>query len=141
MDASPLRRMTLGHRVITGGSHAPTPSYPRPQPSLPPRRTASARPPAVQGLQEEDLGPGPLVAVAGRRRPDHLALRRLRAPRPSPLRRDRAQGADGDPARLRHTATATQRRLGRPPAQDPAQTPPAPGHRPDADPLSRPAVP
>src|SRR3954447_2908051 len=74
MDASPLRRMTLGHRVITGGSHAPTPSYPRPQPSLPPRRTASARPPAVQGLQEEDLGPGPLVAVAGRRRPDHLAL-------------------------------------------------------------------
>src|SRR3954465_13928443 len=133
MDASPLRIMTFGDRIITRGSHAPTPSYPRPQPRPSPRRRAPAATPPVQGLQAQDLGPGPLVAAAGRRRTHHLTVRRLRAPRPGPLRRDRAQGADGDPARLRHTATATQRRLGRPPAQDPAQTPPAPGHRPDAD--------
>src|SRR5512133_1332527 len=35
MDASSLRRMTFGHRVITGGSHAPAPSYPQPQPCPP----------------------------------------------------------------------------------------------------------
>src|SRR5512135_1686494 len=60
MDARSLRRMTLGHRVITGGSHAPTPSYPQPQPSPPPRRRAPASPSEVQGLQAQDLGSGPL---------------------------------------------------------------------------------
>src|SRR4051812_43462163 len=109
MDASPLRRMTFGHRIITGGSPAPTPSYPQPQPGPPPRHRAPPGPSEPQGLQEEDLGPGPLVAPAGRGGPDHLAVRRLPAPRPGPLRRDRAQGALGDPARLRHIATATQR--------------------------------
>src|SRR4051812_1411561 len=100
MDASPLRRMALGHRVITGASHAPTPSYPRPQPRPSPRRRAPPGPPEVQGLQEEDLGPGPLVALASRGGPDHLAVRRLPAPRQRPLRRDGTQGPLGDPARL-----------------------------------------
>ena len=84
MDASPLRTMTLGNRVITGGSHAPTPSYPRPQAGPSSRRRAPAGTPQVQGLQTQDLGPGPLVALAGRRRPDHLAVRRLPAPRDAP---------------------------------------------------------
>src|SRR5215211_7614126 len=135
MDASSLRRMTLDHRVITGGSHAPTPSYPQPQPSPPPRRRAPAGASAVQGLQAQDLGPGPLVAPAGRRGPDHLAVRRLPTPRRRPLRRDGPQGAAGDPARLRRPATPGQRRPGRAPAQGPAQAPPAAGHRPDLDPL------
>src|SRR5512135_1142847 len=140
MDASSLRRMTLGHRVITGGSPAPAPSYPQPQPGPPSRHRAPAGPSEVQGLQEEDLGPVPLVALAGRRGPDPLAVRRLSAPRRGPLRRDRTQGADGYPAQLRHTATAVQRRAGRAPAQGAAQAPPAAGHRPDADPLPRQTV-
>ena len=141
MDARPLRRMTFGNRVITGGSHAPTPSYPRPQPGPPPRRRAPASPPEVQGLQAQDLGPGPLVAAAGRRRPDHLAVRRLPAPPRRPLRRDGTQGPAGHPARLRRAATAAQRRPGRAPAQGAPQAPPAAGHRPDLDPLPRPALP
>ena len=40
--------------------------------------------PEVQGLQAQDLGPGPLVSVAGRRRADHLAGRRLPALRDAP---------------------------------------------------------
>src|SRR5512142_2281036 len=100
MDARSLRRMTLGHRVITGGSHAPTPSYPQPQPSPPPRRRAPASPSEVQGLQAQDLGSGPLVAVAGRRGPDHLVVRRLPTPPRRPLRRDGAQGPLGHTARL-----------------------------------------
>ena len=58
-----------------------------------------------------------MVAAAGRRRPHHLALRRLPAASRRPLRRDGAQGAAGDAPRLRRTATATQRRAGRAPAQ------------------------
>src|SRR3954468_5551670 len=125
MDASSLRRMTLDNRVITGGSHAPTPSYPQPQPSPPPRRRAPAGASAVQGLQAQDLGPDPLVAPAGRRGPDHLAVRRLRASRRRPLRRDGPQGPPGDPARLLYPATTAQRRPSRAPAQDAAQAPPA----------------
>src|SRR5437588_897141 len=102
MDASPLGTMTFGHRVITGGSHAPTPSYPQPQPGPPPRRRTPPSPPPTQGLPAQDLGPGPLVAVAGRRRPDHLAVRRLPASGPRPFRRDGTQGAAGHTARLRH---------------------------------------
>src|ERR1700736_6522213 len=111
MDASSLLTMTLGNRVITGGSHAPTPSYPRPQACLSAPRRAPARTPEVQGLQEKDLSPGSLVAVVGRRRPDHLAVRHLPAPRRRPFRRDGTQGADGHAARVRRVATATQRRL------------------------------
>ena len=84
MSAWPDRIMGPGNRTHTGGGHAPTPSYPPPPPRPSPRRRTPARPPAAPGLQAEDLGPGPLVAAAGRRRPDHLAVRRLRAPRPSP---------------------------------------------------------
>src|SRR3954470_17010699 len=135
MDARSLRRMTFGNRVITGGSHAPTPSYPRPQEGPPPRRRAPASTPEVQGLQAQDLGPGPLVAPAGRRRADPLAVRRLPAPRRRPLRRDRTQGAPGHTARLRRAATAAQRRPGRAPAQGPAHAPPALGRRLDLDPL------
>src|SRR5512135_2091440 len=141
MDARPLRRMTLGHRVITGGSHASTPSYPQPQPSPPPRRRAPASPSEVQGLQTQDLGSGPLVAVARRRRTHHLAVRRLPAAPRRPLRRDGAQGAAGHLARLRHGATTTQCRAGRAPAQDAPQADPAAGHRPDLDLLPRQTVP
>src|SRR3954454_15497796 len=141
MDARPLRRMTFGHRVITGGSHAPTPSYPQPRPGPPPRRRAPPGRPEVQGLQEEDLGPGPLVAVARRRRTDHLAVRRLRATRRRPLRRDRAQGAPGHAARLRRAAAPAQCRAGRAPARGPAHAAPAAGHRPDPAPLPRPTAP
>src|SRR4051794_5105175 len=137
MGASPLRKMVLVHGTNTGGSYAPTPSYPRPPEGPSPCRRTPAGPPELQGLQAQDLRSGPLVALAGRRRADHLVIRRLPTPGPRPLRRD---GPHGHPARLRHLTTAAQRRLGRPPAQDPAQAPPAPGHRPDADPLSRPAV-
>ena len=105
------------------------------------RRRAPASPPPVQGLQAQDLGPRPLVAAAGRRRPDHLAVRRLPAAPRRPLRRDGTQGAAGHPARLRRAATAAQRRPGRAPAQGAPQAPPAAGHRPDLDPLPRPALP
>src|SRR5512147_13364 len=124
MGAIPLRKMVLVHGTTTGGSHAPTPSYPRPQQGLSPRRRAPAGPPEVQGLQTQDLGPGPLVALARRRRADHLAVRRLRATPRRPLRRDGTQGALGYPARLRRVATAAQRRPGRAPAQGVAQAPP-----------------
>src|SRR5512135_1388823 len=141
MDASSPRIMAFGDTAITGGSHAPTPSYPRPQAGLPPGRTAPASPSPIQGLQTQDLGSDPLGTVAGRRRPDHLAVRRLRAAPRRPLRRDRPQGAAGHAPRLRHVATAAQRRAGRVPAQGAPQVPPAAGHRPDADPLPRPALP
>src|SRR5947209_14230398 len=131
MDARSLRTMTLGNRVITGGSHAPTPSYPRPQEGTPPRRRAPPGAPEVPGLQAPNFSPCPLVTLAGRSRPDYLALRRLPAPPRRPLRRDGTQGALGHPARLRRPATTTQRRSGRAPAQGPAQTAPAVGHRPD----------
>src|SRR5512135_2315511 len=100
MGASPLRKMVLAYGTNTGGSHAPTPSDPRPPEGPPPRRRSPAGPPPVQKLQAQDLGPGPLVAPAGRRRPDHLAVRRLSAAPRRPLRRDGAQGAAGHPARL-----------------------------------------
>src|SRR4051812_13048144 len=134
MGARPLGKMGFGYATQAGGSHAPAPSYPRPQPGPPTRRAAPARPSPVPGLQAQDLGPGPLVAVAGRRRPDHLAVRRLRAAPRRPLRRDGAQGPAGDPARLRHVATAAQRGPGRAPARGAAPAPPAAGHRPDLDP-------
>src|SRR5512142_3181348 len=124
MDASSPRIMAFGGTAITGGSHAPTPSYPRPQAGLPPGRTAPASPSPIQGLQTQDLGSDPLGTVAGRRRPDHLAVRRLRTARRRPLRRDGAQGAAGHPARLRRLATTAQRRAGRAPAQGTAQAPP-----------------
>src|SRR5918994_4697903 len=136
MDASPLRIMTFGHRVTTGGSHAPESSYPRPHPGPPPRRRAPTSPPEVPGLQTQDFRPGPLVAPVGRRRPHHLAVRRLRTPAPRPLRRDGTQGPAGHPARLRHPPTTAQRRIGRTPAQDAPQAPPTAGYRPDLDPLS-----
>src|SRR3954464_15096789 len=79
MGASSLRRMTFGDRVITGGNHAPTPSYPRPLAGPSPRHRAPAGPSEVQGLQAQDLGPGPLGDVARRRSTDHLAVRRLPA--------------------------------------------------------------
>src|SRR5512135_2178100 len=141
MDASSPRIMAFGDTAITGGSHAPTPSYPRPQAGLPPRRAASASPPPVQGLQAQDLGPDPLVAVAGRRGPDHLVVRRLPTPPRRPLRRDGAPGPLGHTARLRRPATTAQRRAGRAPAQGAVPAPPEAGHRPDLDPLPRPAVP
>src|SRR5215471_13048960 len=141
MGASPPRRMALVHGANTGGSYAPTPSYPQPPEGPSPRRRTSSGPPAIQGLQAQDLGPGPLVAAACRRRADHLAVRRLPTFGQRPLRRDGTQGPLGHPARLRHPATATQRGAGRAPAQDVAQAPPAPGHRPDADPVPRPTVP
>src|SRR5205823_13013232 len=112
MDASSLRIMTLGHQVITGGSHAPTPSYPQPQSSSPPRRRPPADPSEVQGLQTQGHGPSPLVALARRRRPDHLAVRHLPPPRRGPLRRDGTQGALGPLTRLRPPAPPTQRRAG-----------------------------
>ncbi len=117
IDASSPRIMTLEDRVITGESHAPTPSYPRPPPGPPPRRRAPASPSEVQGLQTPDLGPGPLGAPAGRRGPDHLVVRRRPTPPRRPLRRDGTPGARGHPARRRHTATTAQRRLGRTLAQ------------------------
>ena len=85
MDARPFRRMTFGYKVITGGSHAPEESYPRPSVGPSPRRRPSASPPPVQGLQAEDSRRRPLVAAAGRRRPHHLAVRRLRAAPRRPL--------------------------------------------------------
>src|SRR5512135_2257146 len=141
MDARLLRRMTFGNRVITGGSHAPTESYARPSAGPSGRRRAPASPPQVQGLQTEDLSPRPLVAPLGRRRPDHLAVRRLPTPPRRPVRRDGPQGTPGHPARLRRPATAAQCRAGRPSAQGPPQAAPAVGHRPDLDPLPRPALP
>src|SRR5512143_97088 len=99
MGARPLRKMGFGHGTHTGGSHAPTPSDPRPPEGLPPRRRTPAGPPPVPGLQAQDLGPGPLVAPVGRRRPDHFAVRRLPAPLRRPLRRDGAPGPAGHPAR------------------------------------------
>src|SRR5512135_713283 len=141
MDASPFRTMTFGHRVITGGSHAPEPSYPRPQPGPPIRRTAPASPPPVPGLQAQDHRQRPLVAPAGRRRSDHLAVRCLPTPERRPLRRDGAPGTAGHAARLRRTAAAAQRRTRRSSAQGAAHTPPAAGPRPDLDPLPRSAVP
>src|SRR4051812_33803747 len=132
MGASPLRKMVLVHGTNTGGSYAPTPSYPRPPEGPSPRRRTPSDPLEVQGLQAQDLGPGPLVAAAGRRRPDHLAVRRLPTPGRRPLRRDGAQCPLGDTARLRHAATAAQRGAGRAPARGVAQAPPALGHRPDA---------
>ena len=133
--------MTLEDRVITGESHAPTPSYPRPPPGPPPRRRAPASPSEVQGLQTPDLGPGPLGALAGRRGPDHLVVRRRPTPPRRPLRRDGTPGARGHPARRRHTATTAQRRLGRTLAQGAPQTPSEAGHRLDLDPLPRPSLP
>src|SRR5512138_3164909 len=118
MDASSPRIMAFGDTAITGGSHAPTPSYPRPQAGLPPGRTAPASPSPIPGLQTQDLGPDPLGAVAGRRRPNHLAVRRLRTTRRRTHRRDGTQGAAGHLARLRHPATPAQRRPGRAPARD-----------------------
>src|SRR3954467_12445185 len=141
MDASPLRTMTFGHRVITGGSHAPTESYPRQPPGPSRRRRVPASPPEVQGLQAQDLRPGPLVTPAGRRRADHFAVRRLRAAPRRPLRRDGTQGAPGHTPRLRRPPTATQRGAGRAPAQGAPQAAPTPGHRPDLDPLPRPTLP
>src|SRR3954471_4898248 len=133
--------MTFGYKVITGGSHAPEPSYARPQPGPSRGRRPPASPSPVPGLQAQDLGPSPLVAPAGRRRPDHLAVRRLRPAPRRPLRRDGAPGPAGDPARLRRAAAPAQRRPGRAPAQGAAQAPSATGHRPDVDPLPRPTVP
>ena len=54
MDASSLRIMTLDQAegVNLGGSHAPTPSYPRPREGPPPRRRAPASTPEVPGLQD-----------------------------------------------------------------------------------------
>src|SRR5512135_3822607 len=78
MGARPLRKMGFGHGTHTGGSHAPTPSDPRPPEGPPPRRRTPAGPPPVQDLQAQDLGPGPLVAPVGRRRPDHYIMK----PRP-----------------------------------------------------------
>src|ERR1017187_6381801 len=142
MDANSPRIMTLDHRVNIGESHAPTtPSYPRPREGLPPRRRAPTNTLAVPGLQEESLGPAPLVVVAGRRGPHHFLVRRLPAPPRRPISRDGAQGPVVDPARLHRAATATQCRAGRAPAQDVAQAPPAVGHRLDVDPLPWPAVP
>ena len=89
-------------------------------------------------LQEEDLGPGPLVVVAGRRGPHHLACRRLPAPRRRPIRR--------------HAATALlatlpdfaelQRRLNRALAGDPPKAFAEASSWPStcSDPLPRPAV-
>src|ERR1051325_7053424 len=108
MDAKPLRIMTFANRVVTGGNPAPTPSYPRPQPGPSPRRRAPARTPPVQGLQAQDLGPGPLVVVARRRRPGHLVVQRLPTPRRRPRRRDGTQGPAGHLARLRRPATTAQ---------------------------------
>src|SRR3954470_14575288 len=124
MDARSLRRMTFDNKVITGGSHAPEQSYARPSAGPPRRRTAPANPPPVPRLQAEDLSRRPLVAVAGRRRPHHLAVRRLRAARRCPLRRDGPQGAAGDAPRLRRTATAAQRGTGRELARGAAPTAP-----------------
>src|SRR4051812_830628 len=125
MDARSLRIMGFGNGTHTGASHAPTPSYPRPPEGLSPRHRAPAGPPPVQGLQAPDLGPDPLVAPAGRRRPDHLPVRRLPAPPRRPLRRDGAPGPAGHPARLRRPAAAAQPRAGRAPAQGVAPAPPA----------------
>jgi len=141
MGASPLRKMVLVHETNPGGSYAPTSSYPRPPEGPSSRRRIPPGPPEVPGLQAQDHRPDPLVALAGRRRADHLAVRHLPSPRSRPLRRDGPQGPPGDPARLRRPATAAQRGAGRAPARDLAPPPPAPGHRPDADPVPRPAVP
>ena len=123
------------------GVPAPTPSSPRSRPPSSPRRRASATIPPVPGRHDDDRGPRPLVAVAGRRRPDHRTRRRRPTPPRRPLRRDAAPAARGHAARLRHPATPAQRRLGRAPAQSPAPAPPAAGPRPDRDPRPRPAVP
>jgi len=65
------------------------------------RRRAPAATPPVPGLQAKGLGPGPLVAVAAAAaRITSLSDACQRST--GPLRRDRTQGADGDPARLRH---------------------------------------
>src|SRR5690606_617644 len=141
MDARPLRRMTFGNEVIAGGSHAPEESYPRPPAGLSRRRRAPASPPPVPRLQAQGLGPDPPGPALGRRGPDHLAVRRLRTPPRRPLRRDRTPGPAGHAARLRHAATAAQRRVGRAPARGAAPAAPAAGHRPDADPLPRPGLP
>src|SRR3954454_16959400 len=100
MDASSLRIMSFGDNVITGGNHAPTPSYSRPQPRPSPRHRAPAITSQVQRLQAQDLGPGPLVALA-RRRPGPLLAPSLPSSRPRPLRRDGTPGAAGHFARLR----------------------------------------
>src|SRR4026209_2586171 len=108
MDASSPRIMTLDQRVTIGGSHAPTPSYPRPPEGLPPRRRALANPLAVPRLQEEHLGPGPPGVAAGRRGRLHLVVGHLPAPPRRPVRRDGAQGPVGHPARLRRVAAPAQ---------------------------------
>src|SRR4051794_31045783 len=56
MGARPLRRMTFGNKVITGGSHAPEPSYARPRPGPSRGRRSPASPSPVPGLQAQDLG-------------------------------------------------------------------------------------
>src|SRR5450631_2842656 len=141
MGARFLRTMTFGNRVITGGSHAPTESYPRQLPGPSRRRRTPANPPPVQGLQAQDLGPSPLVAAAGRRCTDYLTVRRLPATPRRPLRRDSPQGAAGHTARLRRAPATAQRGAGRAPTQGAPQATPAVGHRPDVDPLPRRAVP
>src|SRR5687768_8479373 len=81
MDARPLRRMTFGKRVITGGSHAPEASYAR-LPAGPSRsRPTPASPPGVPGLQAQDLGPvlwSLLLAAAARITSLSDACQRLR---------------------------------------------------------------
>ena len=61
MDARPLRRMTFGNKVITGGSHAPEESYARPQPGPSRRRRPPASPPPVPGLQYKRKTSAPVL--------------------------------------------------------------------------------
>ena len=101
MDASSLRIMTLDTESSQEGAMRP-PHHILDRQQV--HRLAAEHLQAhlqVPGLQAQDLGPGPLVAVARRRRPDHLAVRRLPAPARRPLRRDGPQGPAGHPARLR----------------------------------------
>jgi len=125
--------MTLGHRH-TGGSHAPTPSYPRPEPRSTPRRRA----PAQTQFQDysEGLGPGPLVAVAA-------AAARITS---SSDACSASTGPLRETARKALMATLPDYPLARqltarwPALPKALRRPPAAGHRPDADPLPRPTV-
>ncbi len=97
MGAKPRRKMVLStrnqHRREPCGPHHRTLLRPRPSPSSRRRTLTLQAPPPVPGLQAQDLSQGSLVALAGRRRPNHLAVRRLPTPSRRPFRRDGAQAA------------------------------------------------
>src|SRR5947209_8850267 len=140
MNASPILRMALVTRTVPGRRLAPHAVYPDPLPGPLPRRPPAPDPPAPDRLPLPLPGPGTPGRAAGRRRLAHLPVRRLPAPAPRPLTRDRPPGPAGLAAGAGRVGATSQRRPGRPPAARPAPAAAAAGHRPDAGALPRPAL-